>query len=369
MIAKKKCNGFAMSGTLAMVLSALTMRSAWPHGDPIVVTNPDGTTAIITNDSNPLDDAIVYLSDLEPLGALLFTDVPGFSFHGFSLNPSDVVSFEMVDHLWYWNYNSASLTTPHRDEALVVERQTTPFPSMSIQHNPLHQDGKNEFIPGFVIETISALSGNHNHRLAYFFEDVPQPLNPNDFGVYAIMMRLVAPGYQKSAPFMILFDHDGMEGTGAAFSTAVEEIQQRAFYRLYSWLGGAGDWLDSHWEHGEPAAGPPGPTHGAEVDVAGSIVVISSSAAAETTSITNGEVSLLAAGVLTSTVAIGPNGLLSGAGAIVGNVTNGGTIQIGAAPLATSATVPEPSAGCLLLMVLCGLRRLRSTCRGGRNQP
>ncbi len=183
---------------------------AFGHGEPIIVTAANG---MLTTNGN------VFSSELEPLASLTLTDVPGFEFNGF--DPADVVRFDIVDHLWYWNVGSE--ITPAADGLeLLVEGKSAPFPSVRVSHNPDHVPGQNQFAPGFVYETIDGQSPLHQHLRSYLFEteDVHT-------GAYGIVLRVIAEGYSPTEPFLIAFNQ---QLGGLAFRDGIDAIDEAAFF-------------------------------------------------------------------------------------------------------------------------------------------
>lgn len=194
---------------LATVSSAAN--HAWAHGEPIIVTATGG--ALSTN-------GLTFTSEFEPLGPFTYTNIPGFEFHGFQ--PGEVVTFDVVDHLWYWSA-AADDVMPAADELeLRIEGLDPPFPVSAVRHNPAHVDGANVFQPGFVLETIDGQSSQHQHLLNYLFES---PQIPD--GGYAIMLRVNVSGYESTPPFVIAFNQN-LGGT--QFQQAVDDLTAAAFF-------------------------------------------------------------------------------------------------------------------------------------------
>ncbi len=193
---------------LATVLSAA--ENARAHGDPIIVTATGGVLA--TN-------GLTFTSEFEPLGPLTYTNIPGFEFQGFQ--PGEVVTFDVVDHLWYWNAAADGIVPADDGLELRIEGVDPPFPAAPVRHDPTHVDGANVFQPGFVLETIDGQSTQHQHLLNYLFES---PQIPD--GGYAIMLRVNVSGYESTPPFVIAFNQNL---GGAQFQQAVDDLTDAAF--------------------------------------------------------------------------------------------------------------------------------------------
>ncbi|MDZ4781433.1 MAG: hypothetical protein SGJ19_14375, partial [Planctomycetia bacterium] len=185
-------------------------RQAFGHGDPIIVTASNG--ALTTNGN-------IFTSEFEPLGGLRLTNVPGFEFLGFQFG--DEARFEIVDHLWYWN-ETTELTPADEELEFIVESNASPFPQVKVSHNPDHVPGENQFVPGFLLETIDGQSPEHQHLLSYLFEESNIP-----DGAYGIMLRVQSEGYLPTDPFLIAFNDDI---GGLAFLDGVAAISEAAFF-------------------------------------------------------------------------------------------------------------------------------------------
>ena len=132
----------------------------------------------------------------------------------------------------------------------------------------------------------------------------------------------------------------------------------------------AGDWSQAGRWVG-PGGAPPAATDNALIDVTGSVVTVSDSQAAYTTTIDDGELTLASAGLLTSLLVTGADGRVSGTGTIKGLVINDlGTISPGGATLPplvgisaknvagsdhSVAGTPEPHSAVLFVISAVGL--------------
>jgi hypothetical protein len=194
----------------AAVLTLVLADRACAHGAPIIITASGDELS--TNGT-------VFSAEFEPLGGLTYSDIPGFEMIGFQLG--DEVTFDIVDHLWYWT--PALGVTPAADGIeFIVEGNSLPFPMVSVAHNPDHVPGHNLYKPGFVFETIDGQSTEHQHLLSYFFETTDVPA-----GGYAIMLQVKSEGYVATDPFLIAFNLDLGE---AQFQEGIVELRERAFF-------------------------------------------------------------------------------------------------------------------------------------------
>jgi hypothetical protein len=195
---------------LAVVAAICCAGRAFAHGEPIIVT---ATGDVLTTNGN------VFNSELEPAGPVLFTDIPGFELHGFQTG--DVVEFDIVDHLWYWN--AAQGVTPAADGLeFLVEGKEPPFPFVSVSHNAAYEPGGLPFVPGFTLDVIDAQSSQHQHLLAYLMETTEPPA-----GAYGIMLQVKSEGYETTPPFLIAFN---VQLGGLAFRDGIAAIAEQAFF-------------------------------------------------------------------------------------------------------------------------------------------
>jgi len=188
-----------------------TADHARAHGEPIIVT---ATGDVLST------NGLRFTSEFEPLGPFTYTNIPGFEFHGF--HPGEVVTFDVVDHLWYWNAAADGVVPAAEELELHIEGIDPPFPATAVRHNPAHIDGANVFQPGFVLETIDGQSTQHQHLLNYLFES---PQIPD--GGYAIMLRVNVSGYESTPPFMIAFNQNL---SAAVFQNALADLNAAAFF-------------------------------------------------------------------------------------------------------------------------------------------
>lgn len=194
----------------AVVLTLVLADRACAHGDPIIITASGGELS--TNGT-------VFSAEFEPLAGLTYTDIPGYEMIGFQ--SGDEVTFDIVDHLWYWN--PAAEVTPAADGLeFIVEGKSPPFPAVRVSHNPDHVPGHNLYKPGFVFEAIDGQSTEHQHLLSYLIESTDVPA-----GAYAIMLQVRSEGYVATDPFMIAFNLDlGV----AQFQEGIAALRERAFF-------------------------------------------------------------------------------------------------------------------------------------------
>jgi hypothetical protein len=201
-------NGLRALAAGLLILALADRVSA--HGAPIIITASGGELSA---------NGTVFSAEFEPLGGLIYSDIPGYEMIGFQAG--EEVQFDIVDHLWYWT--PALGVTPAADGLeFVVEGNSLPFPMVSVAHNPDHVPGHNLYTPGFVFETIDGQSTEHQHLLSYFFEsnDVPD-------GAYAIMLQVKSEGYVATDPFLIAFNLNLGE---TQFQQGIVDLRERAFF-------------------------------------------------------------------------------------------------------------------------------------------